>query len=201
MPDAWESYYGSNPNDPSDATVDSDHDGYTNIDEYRKGTDPNNAQDSPADYIDSDHDGMPDAWEIYYGLDPYDPTDADEDADQDGHSNLDEYLQGTNPTDQGDPARRPSQDAGEEDKGAIGLGYIHGIDLAYIYIIISSVAIAVIILSVILYRRRTSVEPTLPPQPLPYGVPTYYCYYCGYQLVYISEHFRWYCNTCNRYVT
>jgi hypothetical protein len=42
---------------------------------------------------------MPDDWEILYGFDPLDPSDAYEDADGDGVSNLDEYLQGTNPRD------------------------------------------------------------------------------------------------------
>jgi hypothetical protein len=49
------------------------------------------------DLNDTDSDGMPDAWELRYGLDPYDPTDAFLDADNDGVTNLQEYLQGTNP--------------------------------------------------------------------------------------------------------
>ncbi len=46
---------------------------------------------------DSDGDGMPDEWEILYGLDP-DLDDADEDADGDHLTNLNEYLNGTDPT-------------------------------------------------------------------------------------------------------
>ncbi len=34
MPDAWETRYGLNPNDPSDANADRDGDGYTNLEEY-----------------------------------------------------------------------------------------------------------------------------------------------------------------------
>jgi hypothetical protein len=49
--------------------------------------------------LDDDNDGMPDAWEIQYGFDPLDPSDAAEDADFDGISNLDEYLQGSDPWD------------------------------------------------------------------------------------------------------
>jgi len=46
---------------------------------------------------DSDHDGMPDAWEAHYGFDPYNPTDASGDTDGDGYTNIEEYLNGTNP--------------------------------------------------------------------------------------------------------
>ena len=48
--------------------------------------------------VDSDHDGMPDEWEKKYGLDPNDPSDAAQDADGDGYTNLEEYLNGTDPT-------------------------------------------------------------------------------------------------------
>jgi hypothetical protein len=41
MPDAWETQYGLNPNDPSDATQDKDGDGVTNLQEYLAGTNPN----------------------------------------------------------------------------------------------------------------------------------------------------------------
>ncbi|MDP0500082.1 MAG: polysaccharide lyase [Verrucomicrobiota bacterium JB022] len=47
--------------------------------------------------VDSDNDGMPDEWEIRYGLDPHNPADAAEDADGDGYTNIEEYLNGTNP--------------------------------------------------------------------------------------------------------
>jgi hypothetical protein len=40
MPDKWERRYGLNPSDPSDANLDKDHDGYTNVEEYLNGTDP-----------------------------------------------------------------------------------------------------------------------------------------------------------------
>jgi hypothetical protein len=47
---------------------------------------------------DTDSDGMPDSWETLHGFDPDDPADADQDFDGDGVSNLDEYLDGTDPT-------------------------------------------------------------------------------------------------------
>jgi|ETNmetMinimDraft_26_1059896.scaffolds.fasta_scaffold17296_2 beta-lactamase superfamily II metal-dependent hydrolase len=48
-------------------------------------------------YEDSDQDGMPDGWEVIYGLDPRSPLDANEDADNDNISNLQEYMDGTEP--------------------------------------------------------------------------------------------------------
>ena len=46
---------------------------------------------------DGDSDGMPDAYETANGLNPADGADAATDADLDTISNLDEYLQGTDP--------------------------------------------------------------------------------------------------------
>ncbi len=40
MPDNWETQYGFNPNDPSDAAKDFDKDGVSNLDEFKAGTDP-----------------------------------------------------------------------------------------------------------------------------------------------------------------
>ncbi len=40
---------------------------------------------------------MPDAWEKEYGLNPKDPSDGTKDADGDGYTNVEEYLNGTNP--------------------------------------------------------------------------------------------------------
>ncbi len=45
---------------------------------------------------DTDSDGMPDVWEIDKGLDP-EVNDANADPDGDEKTNLDEYLEGTNP--------------------------------------------------------------------------------------------------------
>jgi pectate lyase len=46
---------------------------------------------------DSDHDGMPDDWELKYKLNPSLSADARLDADGDGYTNVEEYLNGTNP--------------------------------------------------------------------------------------------------------
>jgi hypothetical protein len=40
LPDTWERRSGLNPNDASDAAVDSDNDGYTNVEEFLNDTDP-----------------------------------------------------------------------------------------------------------------------------------------------------------------
>jgi len=88
MPDDWENAHGLNPNDPSDAGLDPDSDGLTNLEEYQNDTDPNNR--------DTDGDQMPDGWEVTNNLDP-NADDANEDPDGDGYSNLVEYLHGTDP--------------------------------------------------------------------------------------------------------
>ena len=46
---------------------------------------------------DSDHDGMLDPWEQKYGFNPADPLDGSKDADGDGYTNIEEFLNGTNP--------------------------------------------------------------------------------------------------------
>ena len=47
---------------------------------------------------DSDRDGMPDAWERTHGLNPNDPGDSRLDLDNDGYTNVEEYLNATDPT-------------------------------------------------------------------------------------------------------
>ncbi len=49
--------------------------------------------------LDSDLDGMEDEWELANGFDPTRREDAVEDADGDGHTNLQEFLAGTDPHD------------------------------------------------------------------------------------------------------
>lgn len=48
---------------------------------------------------DSDSDGMPDSWEIKFGLNPL-KQDHNEDKDADGYTNLDEFLNNSDPADQ-----------------------------------------------------------------------------------------------------
>lgn len=88
IPDDWEIAHGLNPNDPTDAMEDPDHDGLTNLQEYQQGTDPHNP-DTDGDGLkdgdevnkyhtnpllaDTDGDGIPDGVEIATGTDPLDP--------------------------------------------------------------------------------------------------------------------------------
>jgi hypothetical protein len=52
---------------------------------------------SPAP-ADSDHDGMPDDWEQKFNLKRDDPADGPKDADGDGYTNVEEWLNSTDPT-------------------------------------------------------------------------------------------------------
>ncbi len=47
--------------------------------------------------IDSDGDGMPDEWEYYYGMNPYSNSNQNTDLDGDGYTNVEEYLNATDP--------------------------------------------------------------------------------------------------------
>jgi hypothetical protein len=73
MLDYFEIQHGLNPNDPSDADLDPDNDGLTNLEEfnmqkiYGKSTDPNLA--------DTDGDGFTDKEEVDKGTSPVDPAD------------------------------------------------------------------------------------------------------------------------------
>lgn len=49
-------------------------------------------------YEDSDGDGMPDQWERRFGLNPRDPKDATLDTDGDGYTNIEKFLNATDPT-------------------------------------------------------------------------------------------------------
>jgi hypothetical protein len=69
MPDAWETAYGLNPRDASDADRDSDGDGVTNLEEYLLGANPR--------VQDSDGDGVTDGNERIEGSNPVGPATPD----------------------------------------------------------------------------------------------------------------------------
>lgn len=114
MPDFWEQKNGLNYLDPNDADLDPDKDGLTNLQEYRFGTDPNNADtdgggvkdgeevlkrrtnplDPKDDYLDGDNDGISDNDEINkYETDP-----NNSDTDGGGVDDYSEiFIKGTNP--------------------------------------------------------------------------------------------------------
>jgi len=51
---------------------------------------------------DTDHDGMPDEWEKEHGLNAASAEDGSQDTDKDGYTNVEEYLNGTNPSEKQD---------------------------------------------------------------------------------------------------
>ena len=53
------------------------------------------SEDAPRD---TDNDGMPDEWEIKYHLNPSNDSDNVLDGDNDGYTNIEEYLNSTDPT-------------------------------------------------------------------------------------------------------
>jgi PKD repeat protein/rubrerythrin len=131
MPDNFELRYEFDPNDPTDASLDYDEDGLTNLQEYLNNTKPNTE--------DTDEDGIPDEWEIRYGLDPLDNTDATSDNDKDGISAIDEYRAGTDPT---DPKSKPPVV-----RPITIMDYL-------IYIVIAIVVIICVVVGIVVYRRR-----------------------------------------------
>jgi hypothetical protein len=68
MSDAYEIQYGFDPLDASDASLDTDNDQLTNLQEFTLGTNPL--------LVDSDKDGISDADEVAAGTDPTDPSDC-----------------------------------------------------------------------------------------------------------------------------
>ncbi len=115
MEDGWEVYYELKSGE-NDADEDLDGDTFTNLEEFKAGSKPNDSKSVPdshwtkdsdknglPDVIeeiykdeDSDSDGMDDIWEVYNGLDP-NVDDSDNDPDGDGFTNFDEYEAGTDP--------------------------------------------------------------------------------------------------------
>jgi hypothetical protein len=49
-------------------------------------------------YADADKDGMPDGWETKHGLNPNNASDAAEDKNGDGYTNIEDFLNGLDPT-------------------------------------------------------------------------------------------------------
>jgi len=123
MTDGWEVQYGLDPL-LDDASLDSDSDSITNIDEFTRGSDPTstdtdndgleNAVDEDDDndgltdieeaehgtnplLADTDSDGMLDNWEVQYGLNPL-VDDANDDFDSDGLTNTRERQYNTDPS-------------------------------------------------------------------------------------------------------
>ncbi|MFT5296134.1 MAG: outer membrane protein assembly factor BamB [Colwellia sp.] len=112
MDDWWEELYGLDSQDASDALLNADSDELTNLEEFQNSTDPTNSDSdhdglSDSDEVnvhlsnplssDSDNDGMDDAWEVSQGFDLLNDEDASLDADNDGITNVEEYIEQTDP--------------------------------------------------------------------------------------------------------
>lgn len=112
MSDAYEIEFALNALE-DDASLDSDGDGLSNLEEHNTHTDPNRADtdgDSLTDHdevhvyltsplqADTDLDRMRDDWEIAHGFDPTDASDASLDRDGDLFTNREEYFARTDPT-------------------------------------------------------------------------------------------------------
>lgn len=67
---------------------------------------------------DRDRDGMPDRWESRFGLDPEDSSDHSGDLDGDGYTNLEEYLNGTDPGAAVGVRVRPEERSARESRAA-----------------------------------------------------------------------------------
>jgi len=90
IPNIYENLYPFlDANNPSDAALDQDGDGLSNLNEFLNNTNPGVA--------DTDGDGMSDGFEVAHGLNPNNIADATTDQDNDGLSNLKEFQYGTNP--------------------------------------------------------------------------------------------------------
>lgn len=100
IPDGYEFGHSDilNPLDGTDAALDYDEDGLSNLEEYLNGT--------YLGWADSDDDGVGDGLELGCGLNPLNDSDADLDWDGDGFSNGRECEAGT---DLNDPDDNPSE--------------------------------------------------------------------------------------------
>lgn len=117
LPDVWEQEYWGNLTTVNDSGGDHDGDGLTNAQEYQIGTDPTK-QDTDDDGVsdgaeivartnpldpsdgDGDGDGLPDPWERQYWGDTATVNNLNGDEDGDGLTNIQEYQEGTDPTEQ-----------------------------------------------------------------------------------------------------
>lgn len=148
IPDHWEDKY-----DVDDPDADDDNDNFTNIEEYQKGTNPKDKNDTPDDPIDNDADDIPDTWERDHGLDPTDSEDAELDFDSDKVSNRDEYEAGTSPFDPDDHPEIIDTDQ-DKDDSLFGYGKLGNLDLAYLYILIIIIIITILVVVAVMTRNK-----------------------------------------------
>ena len=98
---AWTAFGVVTP--PAPTPVDTDEDGFTDVEETAAGSDPDNPDSTP---FDLDGDGFDNSTEQQYGSDPDDPYSTPEtvgtDTDEDGYTDYEEDQAGTDPNDPDD---------------------------------------------------------------------------------------------------
>jgi hypothetical protein len=142
LPNVWERKYGMDPNDPTDASLDSDNDGVINSVEYDLDSDPTNP--------DTDNDGLSDGDEVYtYFTDPKNAdTDGDNHNDSEDKYPLDPY--------------KWKDDQSQSEEGEV-LGSDDFWIMAGIIIIVLIVVIILIFLFVLRPRMKKKTEPPVIP--------------------------------------
>ena len=141
MDDKWEEDFKLNPFDETDAHSDLDEDGLKNIDEYKKGTEPNNK--------DTDGDGLNDFVEINeYQTDP-----LKIDTDDDNYPDDEEVDKGTDPLNPDDNPGTARDVTGDK-----------GFGTYLLYIILAIIIIIIILLLVFSKLRRPEPEGELEAQ-------------------------------------
>ena len=99
--DQWEQHYFGSLD--QDGSVDTDGDGFTDLEEFNQGSNPNETT--------VDTDALPDTWEMqYFGSLGQKP---EEDFDHDGYTNQQEYQDGTDPTDNHSGAAEGADEDGD----------------------------------------------------------------------------------------
>jgi LPXTG-site transpeptidase (sortase) family protein len=138
LPDWWEKKYGLDSNDASDANLDADNDGATNLVEFQFDTNPfvkdtdgdghtdgmeikNGYNPNGEGRLDTDGDGVYDWWEIQNGFDKNDPTDVSQDGDGDGLTAKKEFFYKTDPN-QLDTDKDGVSDGDEVEQGSNPVG-------------------------------------------------------------------------------
>ncbi|MFO8051774.1 MAG: carboxypeptidase regulatory-like domain-containing protein [Thermoplasmatota archaeon] len=101
LPNWYEDQFNFSSNDPADAMMDHDNDGWSNLQEFKNLTDPRNN--------DTDGDGVPDPWDE----NPRDENILGFDSDDDGFSDWEEMKAGTDPN---DPEDHPGEKEGGDAK-------------------------------------------------------------------------------------
>lgn len=117
---------------------------------------PTDDDDDVVDANDTDADGLPDVWEMSYF---HDLTHAPaEDYDADGYTNIQEYLNTTDPT---DPNSHPTVSLDDDNNDDDTVGFLKS-NLMIVALISALLLILIIALIIIIVRRKKTQEKELP---------------------------------------